>query len=373
MEIIIFSKSLKHLDVKLATTSSQIFEIEFAKSLASFAKVNIVSFKANRIEKGKDIYRNLTLFPLDKSKKLKHSLNEIISKNKLFLDTVNTLIFFGYDYIIIKHLKSVCKKLKANIVSYTFDTHKAAIEHKRGLRRVLIDSYFKLGIKKLNSIDGIILFNEEAYKELHLRIPFLISKIGISESEISSKTYKRNRDDCFNIVYTGSLERYNGVEEMIDAIKLINTNNVTLNIYGNGTLKNDIIQKSAEDPRINYYGLITKGELENKIKKADLLINTRNVNHYVNKFAFPSKLIQYLSSGIPVMSTRVIKDKSFENIAFVIDHITPEKISEMIKFIIENPLEQKKRAELAKSYIRENFIWQGIIKDVYDFLVKVSS
>jgi glycosyltransferase involved in cell wall biosynthesis len=370
MEVIIYSKSIIHLDVNLATTSSQIFEIEFARALASYNKVSIISSQAKQREKDK--YKDVSLYPQDNSKKLKFTLKENIENHSLFIENEKVLIFFGYDYFILNHLNWVCEKFEARLISYTFDTHKAAIEHRKGLRKFLINVYFQLGIQKLNSIDGIILFNEEAYRELDLRIPYIISKVGINDNEISSKVYRRNENKCFNIVYAGSLESYNGVLKMIDAMKLLPSNSVSFDIYGKGTLINDVIRESAKDPRIHYKGLIPRGEVDSIIQNADLLLNLRNTNHYVNKFAFPSKLIQYLSSGIPVLTTRVIKDPAFNNIAFVIDHYTPEEISEMIAFIIDNPEEQQKRAALAKNYIRDNFLWENVIKEVNNFLKKIS-
>ncbi|WP_428909805.1 glycosyltransferase family 4 protein [Niallia sp. Krafla_26] len=368
MEIIILSKSLKQLNVDLVNTSSQVFEIEFARSLSQYAKVSIISLQANIKEVNKDI----SLYPIENEKKMKYCIKKAIEKNGLFIDRERIMLLFGYDYFILNNLSWVCKQKEAYLISYTFDTHKAALEHKNRIRRFLIDTYFQLGIKKLNSIGGIILFNEEAYKSLHLSIPYLISKVGINNSEISPVVYKRNENKCFNIVYAGSLERYNGIDEMISAIKLLPLKNIFLNIYGDGTLKNEVIRKSADDPRIHYRGIIPRGELDIVIENADLLLNLRDTKHLVSKFAFPSKLIQYLSSGIPVLSTSVLKDSTFNNVAFVIDELSSEKISDMIFYIVENPDEQQKRSMLAKDYIRKNFLWDNVIKDVYDFLRKIS-
>ncbi len=353
----------------MATTSSQIFEIEFAISLANYADVSIISLQANQ----REVNNRISLYPIDNSKKIKYAIKDLINKNCIFADSLKVMIFFGYDYLTLNQLNWVCKEFEARLISYTFDHHKAAIEHRKGLRRVLIDYYFKLGIKKLNSIDGIILFNEEAYKQFNLSIPYLISKVGINDTEISSKVYKRNDDKCFDIVYAGSLEKYNGIESMINAMKFLPFENVSLNIYGDGTLKNDVVHKSTRDRRIKYRGLIPRGELDIIIQRADLLLNLRDTNHYVSKFAFPSKLIQYLSSGIPVLSTRVIETETFNNVAFIAEDLSPKKISEIISYIINNPGEQQERAVLAKNYIRKNYLWDNVIKDVYIFLLKVTA
>lgn len=368
MEIIILSKTVKNLDISLAKTSSQIFEIEFAKSLANFADVYIFSLQADQCE----VSKNVSLFPISK-KNMKYKIKELIDKNSIYTDDTKIMIFYGYDYFILKQLKWVCKRFDSRLISYTFDHHKGAIEHKKGLQHFLIDFYYKLGISQLNKIDGVILFNQEAYKEFNLNIPYMISKVGINTNEILPNTTNRTRTikENFNIVYAGSLEKYNCIEEMIHAIKSLSLENVILNIYGTGTLKEKVVEKSANNARIKYNGLISRGELDLILQNADLLLNLRDTNHYVSKFAFPSKLIQYLSSGIPVISTRVIKDNIFSKIAFVVDDASPEKISEMITYVIENPDQQLKKSVLAREYIKENYSWNDITKEVYEFLIKI--
>lgn len=368
MDILIFSKTIRTLNINLAKTSSQIFEIEFAESLASFANVSIVSLQATK----KEVNKGVSLYPINQRKFIKYFIESLIEKNNLFKDHSKILLFYGYDYLIMNQLQWVSNKFGAQLISYTFDTHKAAIEHKKWTKRVIIDFYFHLGIKKLNSIDGIILFNYAAYEELQLKIPYIISKVGVNSEKVSSKIYKRNEKESFNIVYAGTLTTYNGINIIIESMKHLISKKINLEIYGDGPLKNYVIENSNKDQRIYYGGLLTKEEIDKKIQKADLLLNLRDTNHYVAKFAFPSKLMQYLSSGTPVLSTRVLEDADFANVAFVIDDFTPKKTSEMIKYIIDNPDEQQKRSIQAKDYIRKKFSWNNIGEDIYEFFLEVS-
>ncbi|ANE40855.1 hypothetical protein IM42_05080 [Fervidobacterium sp. SC_NGM5_O18] len=368
MEILIVSKSIKCLDVNKATTSSELFELELSMELSALAKVTILSFQVTE----KQSIGNLSLYPLGRVRATKRTIEEIIVNNRLLNDGQSIIMFFGYDYLTLNILKAISRKFKAKLFSYVFDTHKAAIEHKRLLRRIAVDFYFRLGMRKLNKIDGVLLFREEAYKELRLRIPYLLTRVGISSSNHKCVEYKRNDHGTFRIVYAGTLIKYNGIKEMLGSMRYLDKRNITLTICGDGPLRDYVIECSKNDPRILYMGLLPKEKVDEIILSADLLLNLRDTRHFVNKFAFPSKLIQYLYSGIPVLSTRVIEDPRFDDIAFVVDDIHPESIAKIILYIFNNPQEQEKRSKLARQYVRENYLWRSIVNEIYDFFNEIS-
>lgn len=368
MEIIIYSRILNHLNLDLAKTSSEIFEIEFAKTLSRTSEVSIVSYKAKKYIKED----NLRLYPLNERESLDIAIDSVIKKNNIYTDEKRIMIMYGYDIRILFPLKKLTKKYNCKLISFTFDSHLGAIADKKFIRRILIDFYFKIGIKFLNQLDGIILFNKDAYKEMKLKIPYIISRVGINEDSILNNVYNRKRKENFNIVYAGSLIEYNSINILIDSVKCLNEYKVYLDIYGDGPLKKTVIDASEKYSNIDYHGLVDNKEISKAIESADLLINLRDTQNYISKFAFPSKLIQYMASGVPVLSTKVLDDIEFEQAAFVINNLDPKKIREIIVYIIEHPIEQTQKSEYAKEYIRTNFLWSDIVRDINYFLNDIS-
>lgn len=369
MEIIIYSKSLDLLERDSVNTSSKIFEIEFSQSLAQYAKVSIVSYKAESTLHNKDV----KLFPLDKKKSIAKAMKSLIQEKSLFKESQKIIIAFGYDFKIFRQLKKVSKIFDAKLISYTFDTHKGAVKSNNYLKRQLIDFYFQMGIKFLNKTDGIILFNEEAYQEMKLKIPFLISMAGINEESILSEAYRRKSYDKFRIVYSGTLIDYNSIDVLINTMSYLEEQNIVLDIYGEGPLKKHVENSAQKMNNIIYHGLVSNHQINCAIKEADLLINLRDTNSYVSKFAFPSKLIQYMASGVPVLTTKVLKEIEFNQAVFTVDDLDSEKISDSIIYIKNHPTLQTHKAEYAKEYVREKFLWsksnQYVIqffRDLYD-------
>ncbi|WP_214802017.1 glycosyltransferase [Exiguobacterium sp. s194] len=366
MEIILYSKSLDVIDKNHVNSSSKIFEIEFAQALAQYAKVSIVSYSA----KSDMQYKNVSLFSLNKDETIANAIRTTICKNSLFKDSQKIIIAFGYDYRIFRQLKKVSKLYDTKLISYTFDTHKGATNSSGFLKKNLIDLYFRFGIRYVNTIDGIILFNEEAYKEMKLSIPFLISKVGINEESIVPKVYLRtlNSENEFRIVYSGTLIEYNSIETLIETMSYLKGQNIVLDIYGDGPLKSYVENCVKRADNIIYHGLVSNSQINSAVSRADLLINLRDTENYISKFAFPSKLIQYMASGIPVLTTKVLSENEFCEATFAIDDLDPLKIKNSIINIKNNPYLQTKKSEYAKEYIKEKFLWSNIIRDVIQFV-----
>ena len=77
------------------------------------------------------------------------------------------------------------------------------------------------------------------------------------------------------------------------------------------------------DYRIKYFGNRPNEEVIEYQKKAKILINPRFSSNEFTKYSFPSKLIEYMSSGTPVLTTRLLGiPDDYEDKMFYIDEET---------------------------------------------------
>lgn len=106
--------------------------------------------------------------------------------------------------------------------------------------------------------------------------------------------------------FGGSLyERY-GVKTLIDAFHESNIKS-KLVIAGSGPLAKYIEQVSLSDYRILYLTQLPKERVIAYEKNAIANINPRPINKKLDSESVPSKLIEYLSVGVPVISTKFEK------------------------------------------------------------------
>lgn len=107
------------------------------------------------------------------------------------------------------------------------------------------------------------------------------------------------------IVYAGALYEEYGLKNLIEAFLLIPDPDLRLSLYGVGPYVNSIIGYSKMDDRIQYKGIIANAELLTILNEATLLVNPRPIHEIFTKYSFPSKNMEYMSTGTPLLTTRL--------------------------------------------------------------------
>ncbi|MEU5724523.1 glycosyltransferase [Micromonospora sp. NPDC047738] len=107
------------------------------------------------------------------------------------------------------------------------------------------------------------------------------------------------------IVYAGGLSRSYGVDRLVAAFRGLPDCDLRLRVYGRGELEQWIASQAAEDPRIALPELLPRAALLPRLASASVLVNPRPVGQDFVRWSFPSKLIEYLAAGVPVVTTRL--------------------------------------------------------------------
>lgn len=164
---------------------------------------------------------------------------------------------------------------------------------------------------------------------------------------------KKLSDDVFQMAYAGGLSVAYGVDRLIDAVTKIIDVPVRLDLYGKGELVTHIKKLAASDMRIRYGGSMPPSELANHLRMVDLLVNPRPTDQNFVRHSFPSKLIEYMALGVPVLSTRLpgIPDEYLEHMT-IADVETAAGIRDAILGFIKLPLEKRiYQAREARSFV----------------------
>ena len=106
----------------------------------------------------------------------------------------------------------------------------------------------------------------------------------------------------FRIVLAGSLESFNGVELALESMSHL-PDGYELVVAGKGTIAPAVEVAAARDDRIVYRGVLEFDQLLELYRSADLLLNLRVTRAIDTRYFFPSKLMELLASGTPVLST----------------------------------------------------------------------
>ncbi|MEU7585489.1 glycosyltransferase [Micromonospora sp. NPDC049230] len=108
-----------------------------------------------------------------------------------------------------------------------------------------------------------------------------------------------------DIVYAGGLSRAYGVDRLVEAFRGLAGDDLRLCVYGRGELAGWLRDQAAVDRRIVPPALLPRAELLPRLARATVLVNPRPVDQDFVRWSFPSKIIEYLAAGVPVVSTRL--------------------------------------------------------------------
>ena len=175
-------------------------------------------------------------------------------------------------------------------------------------RSMLYDLLKKYDIKKMESlipqVDCFLVLTEPMKEMLHVGDrPYIVVEGIIDAAPIINDHFTGNYSDGIKrIVYTGKMNVRFGVKDLVDTFIQLRGAEYRLILCGDGDAKEYIIEKSKQDDRIEYKGQVSPAEARKWIMKADVLVNPRPNNEEYTKYSFPSKNIEYLLSGKPVVA-----------------------------------------------------------------------
>lgn len=236
------------------------------------------------------------------------------------------------------------------------------------ITRLLFDSST---LKNISSCDKYIVLNKNvAEKYLHNK-QYIVVDGGVEIDDIQKYDVKiKDKSSEKNILYCGALTEYNGILNLLEAMKLLRDTEIVLDIYGGGYLEDVVRDISNQCKNIRYHGRVDNETVMKKQQDAWLLINPRVVNDPIAQVTFPSKTFEYLLSGTPVLTTRLNGySEEYKNLMFFADDDTPEGLAESIKNVLKtDEIERKEIANRAKAFVINNRNWKVQTVKMFDFL-----
>lgn len=202
-----------------------------------------------------------------------------------------------------------------------------------------------------------------------------ISKSGIPADKIfvlentpdsgSINELKYERDNkFFTLIYVGGISMHRGLQHVIDGVRLLIPElPVRLWIAGDGrysgTLK-DQVKKLNLLNFVEFFGMVTKAESEDLLKKADLGL-IPHLRSEQSDNSSPNKLFEYMAVGLPVLASNCISvkrvlDETKAGKTYVFD--SPSDFASVVKELYYDREKSKIFAMNGEKAIREKYNWQ---------------
>lgn len=156
--------------------------------------------------------------------------------------------------------------------------------------------------KQIKNVDSFVILTE--YMKDMLRIgdrPYFVAE-GIVDKIPEKREDLRSENDINSVVFAGKMNSIFGINDLVDAFSEIEGENYRLILCGAGDAVDYVLEKAKEDNRIEYRGQVLPERLKEIISSASVLVNPRKNSGEYTKYSFPSKNIEYLQSGKPVVA-----------------------------------------------------------------------
>jgi len=154
--------------------------------------------------------------------------------------------------------------------------------------------------------------------------------------DINTKLKKNNlSSSVLKILYSGTLDKERGIHNLIKLFQSNKSEKFELIFSGSGPLEEYIKEKSAEDPRINFVGLLSDEEYNFLIMSSQICVNPQWASISVN---FPSKITMYLSYGKTVLSTRIesLINSPYKDLILFYDELSTDDFWDKLYMISDN-------------------------------------
>lgn len=125
------------------------------------------------------------------------------------------------------------------------------------------------------------------------------SDIAMKEKEPSME----KKNPVRTVFYAGGVSRQYGLADLTEGFLQADLPNTRLEIYGPGDYVKELQQIAQQDSRVFYGGMLLNTQIVEKEQQAALLVNPRPTHEEFVKYSFPSKTMEYMASGTPVLTT----------------------------------------------------------------------
>lgn len=216
--------------------------------------------------------------------------------------------------------------------------------------------------------DGLLVCNRAIIEDFAPGHSHVLIEGGVRESLIGPAPSPSEGE--FRVVFAGQLSELNGVRLLLDAMALADDLDVRVTVMGGGQLEEMVRYVAKRDPRIEFLGLVDHDRVMQEYARADLLVNLRQTANQTHRYVFPSKVVECLATGVPLLSTRTgHMESEFGSFVFLLDEQTPESLAAKIAEIKAMSREDRTTFGLnAQRYVMREKTWEAQVKKIESYL-----
>ena len=349
-------------------------EIKYAITGASVAGGNsirkmgyeVAEFSYNAYEGAKQQYLNKGIDCNDvvfKDKTIVYSIyrfqRELLSR----LEKDDVVIFYNIVYYDLGLVRKISKKGNRSILILADFTESSSELKSLGHKWIahLTKRDFKL-------FDNVVVLSETS-KKLFSEKANIVCIEGAVDPRDYDAFVPSEVKGAVKLMYSGNLASFAGVDILLKAFEKVDSERIRLYISGRGELEQEVIDASKRDLRIVYLGFLDKEGYRNALLEANVLVNPRNMNWGQNNYNFPSKVLEYIAAGRPIISTKFSGYEKFLKYATFVDSNSDSLAGAIKQFERLTNQELLDVYRESRGFIND-YSWDNQVKKIIELVLK---
>jgi glycosyltransferase involved in cell wall biosynthesis len=179
------------------------------------------------------------------------------------------------------------------------------------------------------------------------------------------------RADQTIFLYQGGLVKGRGIELLLEAFSVFDSDTNVLVCMGYGPLEDLIRERAKQQRTIYFHPAVSPDVLLNYTSSADYGIAFTEDSCLNNRYCLPNKIFEYLMAGLPVLTSNLFEMKRLvetEGVGIVAEENTVDGFRQAVRASLQQNYAAIQRNVFAA---RKKYCWEEqekVLKEIYDFL-----
>lgn len=214
----------------------------------------------------------------------------------------------------------------------------------------------KMNKMYISAFDKYVLLTEQMNELVNPKgRPHIVMEALCDSSILTEEMPDAQKDSPRTMLYAGGLHVKYGLKMLVDAFLQSGVNG-KLVIYGDGPYASKLREVSDKSDKVEYRGVAPNEEVVEAEHKASVLVNPRFTTEAFSPYSFPSKNMEYMASGTPLLTTNLPgMPEEYHEYVYLFGEETVEAYAETIRQVFAKSDEElQQMGALAKKFVLEN-------------------
>lgn len=269
---------------------------------------------------------------------------------KRFLRPGDKVILYGAYMPFLKALRKLPRNIDITAIITDLPEY-YDLDQVSSVRAFLRKMQNKLIYKYMERVDSFVLLTEQMAEAVHAGSrPWMLMEGICNQSAVSTVSGRTGKA----ILYSGTLYYQFGIKNLLEAFQKLEDTDAELWICGSGEAEQEIKRLCETDPRIRFFGFLSQQEVAELRSRAAVLVNPRTNEGEYTKYSFPSKTMEYMASGKPVVMYRLDGvPKDYAPYLYYVEDNTPDALKNTLSYVLEHPQEAAEKGKMAQKFVLE--------------------